>query len=148
MRRQMLVGIIAALGLILQIILGQVLAQSSVPFPPALIATHLAIGITGLALVAFLLGRAYYSSGNGIKLMYIVAFLLVVAQVALGFRVLGILGEPAPPNPQDVATLPQLSMTHQGLGFVILILLALAQMLGARQRRKMTPTPPAQVTAK
>ncbi len=146
MRRQMLVGIIAALGLILQIILGFLLAQSSVPFPPALIATHLAIGITGLALVAFLLGRAYYSSNRGIRVMYILAFLLVVAQVGLGFRVLGIMGEPA--NPLDVATLPQLSMTHQGLGFAILILLALAEMLGARQRRKMTPTPPAQVTAK
>lgn len=146
MRRQTLVGIIAALGLIFQIILGFVLAQSSIPFPPVLIGTHLAIGMTGLALVAFLLGRAYYSSGNGIKLAYILAFLLVVAQVALGFRVLGILGEG--PSSPDAATLPQLSMTHQGLAFVILILFALAEMVAARQRRKTPPKAPVQVAAK
>lgn len=123
MRSQMLLGIIAAVGLVIQIVLGFVLSRTSVPFSQILIVVHMAVGITGLALVAFLLGRAYYSSGNLIRLLYILTFGLVVAQVALGFRILAVAD-------------PQLLMGHQGLAFAILVLLALGEMVGARKRRK------------
>jgi heme A synthase len=135
MKSGMLLGVVAAFGLLIQILLGFVLARSSIPFPPALIVVHIGIGITGVALVAFLLGRAYYSSRNGIRMLYILTFVLVLAQVALGFRILVVADE-------------QLLMGHEGLAFGILVLLALAEMLGARQRRKMETGVPAQVVAK
>lgn len=76
------------MGLLIQILFGFVLSRASFSFSPVLIVAHMAIGITGLALVAFLLGRAYYSSGDVIRLLYVLTFGLVVAQVALGFRIL------------------------------------------------------------
>ena len=132
----MLLGVVAAFGLLIQIVLGFVLARSSIPFPPALILLHMGIGITGVALVAFLLGRAYYSSGIGMRLLYMLAFVLVLAQVALGFRILAVADE-------------QLLLGHEGLAFGILVLLALAEALTARKRSKMEATVrPTQLTAK
>jgi hypothetical protein len=128
LRSGMLLGIVAAVGLLAQIVLGFVLARSSIPFPPALVLVHMGLGITGLALVSFLLGRAYYSSGNGIRLLYILTFVLVLAQVALGFRILTVPDE-------------QLLMGHEGIAFGILVLIAIGESLGARRRRKATPAP-------
>ena len=118
-------GVTAAIGLVIQIALGLLLARLGAPFPPLVIGVHMAIGVTGVALVAFLLGRAYYSSSNAVKLLYILAFVLVLAQLALGFRILTVSDD-------------QLAMSHEGIAVVILVLLAVTTVVDARQKRAMT----------
>jgi len=118
-------GIVAATGLVIQIALGFLLARLGEPFPQAVIGIHMAIGVTGLALVAFLLGRAYYSAGNGVRLLYILTFVLVLAQLALGFRILTVADD-------------QLVMGHEGIAVLILVLLAFTTMLDARQAKRST----------
>jgi len=90
-----------------------------------LILPHIIIGVSGIALVAFLVASIFLSPSSMVaRLVYAAAFLLTFAQVALGFRILS--------APDDMLT-----MAHQGLAIVILVLLGLGGMLSARGRRKM-----------
>jgi hypothetical protein len=119
-----LAGAIGAGGLVIQIILGEVLAGSASPTGSMLILPHMLIGVAGIALVAFLVSSIFFAPTSMIvKLVYALAFLLTFAQVALGFRLLS--------SPDSM-----LLMAHQGLAVVILILLAVGGMLAARSRRR------------
>ena len=118
-------GIIGAAGLVIQIIIGFMLAGSGDVTGSMLVYPHMLIGISGIALVAFLVAAIFLMPSSMIaRLVYAAAFLLTFAQVALGFRILS--------TPDDMLT-----MAHQGLAIVILVLLALGGMLSARSRRKM-----------
>ena len=89
-----------------------------------LILPHMLIGVGGIALVAFLVSSIFFVPSSIIaKLVYVLAFALTFAQVALGFRILAI------PD-------AMLAMTHQGLAVVILVLLGVGGMLSAKSRRK------------
>lgn len=126
MNNQTLAGAIGAGGLVVQIIIGFVLAGSDNPTGSALILPHMLIGIGGIALVAFLVSSIFFMPSSIIaKLIYALAFALTFAQVALGFRVLA--------YPDSM-----LEMAHQGIAVVILVLLALGGMMAARSRRKST----------
>ena len=126
MNNQTLAGAIGAGGLVVQIILGFALAGSGSSTGSMLILPHMLIGIGGIALVAFLVSSIFLVPSSMIaRLVYVLAFALTFAQVALGFRILAI--------PDDM-----LAMAHQGLAIVILVLLALGGMLAARSRRKST----------
>jgi hypothetical protein len=119
-----LAGAIGAGGLVIQIILGEVLAGSASPSGSMLILPHMLIGVAGIALVAFLVSSIFFAPTSMIvKLVYALAFVLTFAQVALGFRLLS--------SPDSM-----LLMAHQGLAVVILILLAVGGMLAARSRRR------------
>lgn len=128
---QTLAGAIGAGGLVVQIIVGFALAGSGSPTGSMLILPHMLIGIGGIALVAFLVSSIFLVPSSMIaRLVYVLAFALTFAQVALGFRILAI--------PDDM-----LAMAHQGLAIVILVLLALGGMLAARSRRKSMAAAPA-----
>jgi hypothetical protein len=132
-----LAGVIGAVGLIIQIIIGFALAGSGNPTGSVLILPHMLIGIAGIALVAFLVSTIFLNPSPMIPtLVYALAFVLTLAQVALGFRELSV--------PDQM-----LLMTHEGLAVVILVLFGLGGMLTARSRRKsMTVgTPGQQVVA-
>jgi len=62
-----------------------------------------------------------------VRLVYLLAFALTFAQVALGFKILAV--------PDQM-----LAMAHQGIAVVILALLAVGGMLAARSRRKSMAT--------
>jgi hypothetical protein len=82
------------------------------------------IGIAGIALVAFLASSIFLNPASTVsRLVYALAFVLTLAQVALGFRELA--------SPDQM-----LLMTHEGIAFAILVLLGLGGMLTARGRRK------------
>ena len=124
MNNTTLAGVIGAVGLIIQIIIGFALTGSGNPTGSALILPHMLIGIAGIALVAFLVSTIFLNPSNMMsRLVYALAFVLTLAQVALGFRELS-----APDQ--------MLLMTHEGIAVVILILLGLGGMLTARSRRK------------
>ncbi len=124
MNNTTLAGVIGAVGLIIQIIIGFALAGSGNPTGSALILPHMLIGIAGIALVAFLVSTIFLNPTTMIsRLVYALAFVLTLAQVALGFRELS-----APDQ--------MLLMAHEGIAVVILILLGLGGMLTARSRRK------------
>jgi len=129
-----LAGVIGAVGLIIQIIIGFALTGSGNPTGSMLILPHMLIGIAGIALVAFLASSIFLNpSSTMARLVYALAFVLTLAQVALGFRELS-----APDQ--------MLLMTHEGLAIVILVLLGLGGMLTARSRRQsMTATAAAPV---
>ena len=133
MNNQTLAGAIGAGGLIVQIVLGEALAGSGNPTGSMLIFPHMLFGIAGIALVAFLVSSIFFAPSSMIsRLVYVLAFLLTFAQVALGFRILAF-----PDN--------MLEMAHQGIAVVILVLLGVGGMLSARSRRKsmmQTPTAP------
>jgi hypothetical protein len=119
-----LAGAIGAVGLIIQIIIGFALAGSGNPTGSELILPHMLIGIAGIALVAFLVSTIFLNPSSTIpRLVYSLAFVLTLAQVALGFRELS-----APDQ--------MLLMAHEGLALLILVLLGLGGMLTARGRRK------------
>jgi len=124
-----LAGAIGAVGLIIQIIIGFALTGSGNPTGSQLILPHMLIGIAGIALVAFLVSTIFLNPSSTIpRLVYSLAFVLTLAQVALGFRELS-----APDQ--------MLLMAHEGLALLILVLLGLGGMLTARGRRKsMTAT--------
>jgi len=124
-----LAGAIGAGGLVIQIILGFALSGSGNPTGSMLILPHMLIGIAGIALVAFLASSIFLNPSPMLpRLVYALAFVLTLAQVALGFRVLS--------SPDQM-----LIMSHEGIAIVILVLLGLGGMLGARSRRKaMTAT--------
>ena len=130
-----LAGVIGAVGLVIQIIIGFALAGSGNPTGSVLILPHMLIGIAGIALVAFLVSSIFLNPSSTLpRLVYALAFVLTLAQVALGFRELS-----APDQ--------MLLMAHEGLALVILVLLALGGMLTARSRRKAaTPTGAAAAT--
>ncbi len=107
----------------IQIILGFALAGSGNPTGSMLILPHMLIGIAGIALVAFLVSSIFLNPSSLLpRLVYGLAFVLTLAQVALGFRELS--------SPDQM-----LLMTHEGIAVVILVLLALGGMLAARSRR-------------
>jgi hypothetical protein len=109
---------------VIQIILGFALAGSPSATGSMLILPHMLIGIAGIALVAFLVSSIFFvPSSMIVRLVFVLAFVLTFAQVALGFRILAI-----PDN--------MLVMAHQGLAVVVLVVLALGGMLAARGRRK------------
>jgi|GEM_PF-5725633 len=131
-----LAGVIGAVGLIIQIIIGFALAGSGNPTGSVLILPHMLIGIAGIALVAFLVSSIFLNPSSTMPtLVYALAFVLTLAQVALGFRELSV--------PDQM-----LLMAHEGLAVVILVLLGLGGMLTARSRRKsMTAAAPVQQVA-
>lgn len=107
-----------------QIVIGFALAGSGPATGSMLIFPHMLIGIGGIALVAFLVSSIFFMPSSMIaRLVYVAAFALTFAQVAIGFRILA--------TPDDM-----LAMTHQGMAIVILVLLGLGGMLVARSRRK------------
>lgn len=124
-----LAGVIGAVGLVIQIILGFALAGSGNPSGSMLILPHMLIGIAGIALVAFLVSTVFLNPSSLLpRLVYALAFVLTLAQVALGFRELS--------SPDQM-----LLMAHEGIALVILVLLGLGGMLSARSRRmSMTAT--------
>ena len=86
------------------------------------------IGVGGIALVAFLVSSIFFMpSSMLVRLVYLLAFALTFAQVALGFKILAV--------PDQM-----LAMAHQGIAVVILALLAVGGMLAARSRRKSMAT--------
>ncbi|MCS4540122.1 MAG: hypothetical protein HYU03_05475, partial [Thaumarchaeota archaeon] len=104
MSGQRTVGVVGAAGLIIQIVLGFFVAGDvSSPLSPFLLSTHMIIGLSGVALVAYLVARAYYVASAGLKFLYLVTFIIVLAQIALGFRILSVIDQ-------------QLAMSHQGAG--------------------------------
>jgi len=120
---QTLAGAIGAGGLVIQIILGFALSGSGNPTGTALILPHMLIGVGGIALVAFLVSNIFFSPSSMLaRLVFVAAFLLTFAQVALGFRIL-------------FTSDQMLVMAHQGIAIVLLVLLALGGMLSARARR-------------
>lgn len=125
MKRDSVVGVIAAVGLILQILLGFGVATAPSNVSVLLILPHMVLGISGIALVAYLAARVLYGGSMGVKILAILGFLLVLAQVALGFRILAV--------PDD-----QLVMSHEGNAFAILVVIGLGEMLRARQAKKPT----------
>lgn len=129
MNNQTLAGAIGAAGLVIQIILGFALAGAGTPSSSMIILPHMVIGVAGIALVAFLVSSIFFMPSSIIaKLVYVLAFLLTFAQVALGFRLLAI------PD-------PMLAMAHQGIAIVILVLLAVGGMIAARSRRRSAQNP-------
>ena len=95
----------------------------------ALILPHMLIGIGGIALLAYLVSSIFLVPSSFISRgVFTLAFVLTLAQVALGFRDLS---EPS----------TMLLMAHEGLALAILILLALGGMLSARGRRSLATTP-------
>jgi hypothetical protein len=119
-----LAGVIGAVGLVIQIIIGFALTGSGNPSGSMIILPHMLIGIGGIALVAFLASSIFLNPASTVsRLVYALAFVLTLAQVALGFRELS--------SPDQM-----LLMTHEGIAFAILILLGLGGMLTARGRRK------------
>lgn len=129
MSSQRAAGFVGAAGLIIQIVLGFSLSGG---VPPSLsfflLPIHMVIGLGGIALVAYLVSRAFYTVSGGLRFLYLITFILVLAQVALGFRILSV-------NDQ------QLVMSHQGAAFAILVLVGLSEMLFARQRRAQAASP-------
>jgi hypothetical protein len=124
LNNQTLAGAVGAAGLVIQIVLGFALAGSGDPTGNVLIFPHMLIGIAGIALVAFLVSSIFFMPSSLIaRLVYVLAFALTFAQVAVGFRVLAY-----PDN--------MLAMAHQGIAIVILVLLAVGGMMVARGRRK------------
>ena len=124
LNNQTLAGAIGAGGLVVQIILGEALAGSGNLTGSGLILPHMLIGVAGIALVAFLVSSIFLTPSSMIaRLVWALAFLLTFAQVALGFKILG--------SPDAMLT-----MAHQGIAVVILVLLAVGGMLSARSRRK------------
>lgn len=131
MNNTTLAGVIGAVGLVIQIVLGFALAGSGDPAGSMLILPHMIIGIAGIALVAFLVSSIFLNPNSAIStLVYALAFVLTLAQVALGFRELSV--------PDQM-----LLMAHEGLAVVILVLLGLGGMLAARSRRKSMTAPAA-----
>ncbi len=132
MNNTTLAGAIGAGGLIIQIILGFALSGSGNVTGSMLVLPHMLIGIAGIALVAFLASTIFLSPTPMLpRLVYALAFVLTLAQVALGFRILS--------SPDDT-----LVMSHEGIALVILVLLGLGGMLAARSRRRSaTPGAPA-----
>jgi hypothetical protein len=124
LNKQALVGAIGAIGLVIQIILGFALAGSGNPKGSAIIIPHLVIGVGGIALLAFLVSSIYRTPGaTAPRLVYVLALVLTLAQVALGFSLLA--------SPSEGVL-----MAHQGIAILILILLAVGGVLAARSRRK------------
>lgn len=136
MNNTTLAGVIGAVGLIIQIIIGFALAGSGNPTGSILILPHMLIGVAGIALVAFLVSTIFLNPSSTMPtLVYGLAFVLTLAQVALGFRELSV--------PDQM-----LLMAHEGLAVVILVLLGLGGMMTARSRRKsMSTAAPAQQAA-
>jgi hypothetical protein len=131
LNKQAFAGAIGAVGLVFQIILGFALAGSGAPKGSALILPHILIGIGGIALLAYLVSSIFLVPSSFISRgVFALAFVLTLAQVALGFRELS---EPS----------TMLLMAHEGLAFLILILLALGGVLSGRARRSLATTTPA-----
>lgn len=109
-------------GLLFQIILGFTLANNHELFS-TLILPHIVIGVGGIALAGYLAWRSFMGSSRGVKLLYGMTFVLVLAQVALGFEVL------------TVGTY-LLVMSHEAVAFTILVFLAASEAFALRQVRK------------
>lgn len=129
MNRLSLIGAVGAIGLVIQILLGLGLAGSSNPKGSALIVPHLVIGVAGIALLAYLLSGIFRAGSSGAaKGIYSLALVLTLAQVALGFTLL------------ETSASQGILMAHQGIAFLILILMAVGGMVAARSRRMMAQT--------
>lgn len=121
-----MLGGIGAAGLVIQIILGFALAHTGNPKGSALIYPHVLIGVAGLALVAFLAVNVFRTpSMMTIRLVYALALIFTLAQVGLGYALLG-------------SASSGVLMAHQGIAVLILVLMAAAGMLSARSRRMPT----------
>jgi hypothetical protein len=119
-----MLGAVAAVGLVVQIILGFALAGSSNPKGDAIVYPHVIIGVLGLVLVAYLAMSIMRTAGSPtVRLVYVLALVLTLAQVAIGFALL------------DTSAGSGALMAHQGIALLILILLAAAGVLSARSRR-------------
>lgn len=124
MNRTALLGAIGAIGLVFQIVLGFALAGTSDPKESAMAVPHVVVGVAGLALVAYLALSIFRSSSlMTARLVYTLALLLTLSQVALGYDLL--LGG----GGQGI------EMAHMGIAFLILILMAAGGMASARGRR-------------
>ena len=124
----MLAGAVGAIGLVIQIILGFALAGTANPKGSALIVPHVVIGVAGLALVAYLAVSIIRApSLSTAKVVYLLALVLTIAQVALGYALLENAGQ-------------GVLMAHQGIAVLILVLMAVGGMASARGRR-MAPQP-------
>jgi hypothetical protein len=129
LNRLSLIGAIGAIGLVIQILLGLGLTGSSNPKGSALIVPHLVIGVAGIALLAYLVSGIFRAGSSGAaKGIYSLALVLTLAQVALGFSLLATGGSQG------------ILMAHQGIAFLILILMAVGGVVSARSRRAM-PSP-------
>ena len=113
-------GVIGATGLVIQIVLGYTLANDHALIS-ALILPHIAIGMGGVALVAWLAWRMYLGASAAVRLLCVLTLILVIGQVALGFGILAVGNE-------------QAVMSHEGNAFAILCLLALSGAFASRQR--------------
>ena len=129
MNRLSLIGAIGAIGLVIQILLGLGLAGTSNPKGSALIVPHVVIGVAGIALLAYLLSGIFRAGSSGTaKGIYSLALVLTLAQVVLGFTLL------------DTAASQGILMAHQGIAFLILVLMAVGGVVSARGRRAMSAT--------
>jgi hypothetical protein len=122
-----MLGAIGGIGLIIQIIIGVALAGTGDPKGSAIVYPHVLIGVLGLALVAYLvIGVVRAVGSTTIRLVYVLALVLTLAQVALGFALL------------EASATDGVLMAHQGIALLILIFMAAGGALSARSRR----TPP------
>lgn len=117
-------GAIGAIGLVFQIILGFALAGTTDPKESAMAVPHVVIGVAGLALVAYLAVSVFRSATlTTARLVYALALILTLSQVALGYDLL--LGGGG----------KGIEMAHMGIAFLILILLGAGGMVSMRGRR-------------
>ena len=124
LNRMAMLGAVAAVGLVIQIILGFALAGSGNPTGSAIVYPHIVIGILGLVLVAYLAMSILRTAGSStVRLVYVLALLLTLAQVALGLDLL------------ETASSSGVLMAHQGIALLILVLMAAGGALSARSRR-------------
>jgi len=85
--------------------------------------------VAGIALLAYLLSGIFRAGSSGAaKGIYSLALVLTLAQVALGFTLL------------ETAASQGILMAHQGIAFLILILMAVGGVASARSRRAMSAT--------
>jgi hypothetical protein len=129
LNRLSLIGAIGAVGLVIQIVIGLGLAGVGNPKGSALIVPHLVIGVAGIALLAYLVSGIFRTTNSGAaRGIYSLALVLTLAQVALGFSLLA------------TGASEGILMAHQGIAFLILILMAVGGMVSARSRRSMAQT--------
>lgn len=124
--RSELVGLAGVVGLLIQIAMGFALAGNHALIGTLLL-THMIVGASGLALVAYLAWRALSWAPGSVKALYAATLALVLVQVALGFSILSV-GD------------YQLVMAHEAGAIAVLLLLAAAEAQASRTRAALAPT--------